>query len=163
VPPNAHRVVLDTNIIVRAFINPNSSAGRVLLDCEERHAIPLLSAEVLREYRTIVKHPVIVARYPQLERPEVGISLERLLYVSDFYRNIKVRFEFERDPKDAPLIELAIAGRATHLISVDNDLLTLPKGRDDAAKRFRQRLPDTSIVTPEQFLHIHGGQSAVYK
>ena len=151
-PPNAYRVVLDTNIVVRAFINPKSSSGQVLFACESRRFVPLLSHEVLREYRAIIRHPAIVGRYPQLERPDVEVSLERLMYVSDFYRDTKVKFLFERDPKDAPLIELAISGRATHLVSVDQDLLSLPKGRDDASKRFRQRLPHTLIVKPEDFL-----------
>jgi putative PIN family toxin of toxin-antitoxin system len=152
VPASDYRVVLDTNILVRAFINPNSSSGQILFLCEARQVIPLLSHDVLREYCAILKHPAIVERYPQLERPEIEFSLERLTYVSDFYRDTKAKFQFERDPKDAPLIELAIAGRATHLISVDQDLLSLPKGRDDAARRFRQRLPRVQVMKPADFL-----------
>lgn len=67
-----------------------------------------------------------------------------------------VEFVFPRDPKDAALIELAIAGRASHIISTDDDLLALMKGLDDAAKRFRQRLPNASIVTPEEFARSFG-------
>lgn len=156
-PQSRHRAVLDTNIVVRGFINPQSSSGRILRGCEDRRVLPLLSGEVLSEYRSTLRHPSIVERYPQLTRPEIDVSLERLLYVSDFYRQTNVRFAFPRDPKDAPLVELAIAGRATHLISVDNDLLALVKGRDDASRRFRQRLPGISVLKPEDYLRLHGG------
>jgi len=152
VPPNAYRVVLDTNIVVRALINPKSISGRILYRCESREFIPLLSHELLSEYRAILKRPVLVDRYPQLKRPEIDVALERLMYVSDFYRRFNVRFVFDRDPKDAPLVELAIVGHATHIVTGDPDLLSLPQGRDDAARRFRHRLPHTQIVKPEDFL-----------
>jgi predicted nucleic acid-binding protein len=87
---------------------------------------------------------------------EIDISLERLLYVSDFYRHTKAKFHLPRDPKDAAFVELAIAGQATHIITVDHDLLTLSNGRDDAGKRFRQRLPHTSLLKPEDYLRLHG-------
>jgi predicted nucleic acid-binding protein len=46
----------------------------------------------------------------------------------------KTQFEFPRDPKDAKFVELAIAGDATHIITGDKDLLSLPTGHGDAAK-----------------------------
>jgi putative PIN family toxin of toxin-antitoxin system len=107
------RVVLDTNIVVRAFINPHSHSGRVLRACQDRRVVPLLSTAVLNEYRAIISRPSLVERYPELDRPEIGVALERLLYVSDFYRRIRVHFSFPRDPKDAALIELAMTGRTT--------------------------------------------------
>jgi putative PIN family toxin of toxin-antitoxin system len=146
---------LDTNIVVRGFINLQSDSGRILQACEQRRVVPLLSGPVLGEYRFILRHPSLVQRYPQLKRPEVGVALERLLYVSDFQRRVKARFPFPLDPKDSALIELAIAGKATHLITADDDLLELTKGRDEAAKRFRQRLPGISVLAPEQFVEMH--------
>ncbi len=52
-------------------------------------------------------------------------------------------------------IELAIAAKATDIVSSDKDLLSLPTGRDDAAKRFRQRLRGLRVLQPGQFVRLH--------
>jgi uncharacterized protein len=156
VAPGNFRLVLDTNIIVRAFINLQSSSGRLLRACQDRRIVTLLSRPVLKEYRIILADEKLVSRYPQLQRPEVHVALRRLIYVSDNYRRVTARFSYPRDPKDSHLIELAIAGNATHLISTDNDLLTLPGGRDEAATRFRQRLPRIEVLKPDEFIRRYG-------
>jgi predicted nucleic acid-binding protein len=79
-----------------------------------------------------------------------------LRYIGDEYRTIRVRFEFQRDPRDAIFIELAIAGEATHLITMDPDLLSLPTARTDAGKRFRQRLGGLTVQTPQTFIETWG-------
>jgi len=155
VPLNSFRLVLDTNVLVRGFINSGSDSGRILQLCEQRRAVTLLSSAVLREYRFILADTKLCARYPQLEQPEIAVAIERLIYVSDLYRRVGVRFDYPRDPKDSHLIELAIAGAATHLISTDDDLVSLPNGRTEAAKRFRQRLPVIEVVSPYDFLRLH--------
>jgi putative PIN family toxin of toxin-antitoxin system len=155
VPPSQYRIVLDTNIVIRGFVNRRSASGEILMACEQRRAIPLLSKPVLDEYRSIIRRPAIVQRYPELKRTEVEVSLERLLYVSDFYGSITRRFSFPRDPKDAPFLELAITGHATHLITADNDLLALAGGRDETSKRFRRQIPGISVVKPEEFASRH--------
>ncbi len=149
---DSFRLVLDTNVVVRAFINPRSDSGRLLGLCERRSVIPLLSRAVLKEYRYILSMPQLLERYPQLDRPEIAIALERLTYISDFYRTVRPKFEYPRDPKDVHLIELAIAGKASHIISTDDDLLSLKSGRSEAARRFRQRLPRIQVQSAYDFL-----------
>ena len=53
-------------------------------------------------------------------------------------------------------VELAITGAATHLITMDRDLLSLPVVRSDAGKRFRQRLPRLKVQTPQSFIEEWG-------
>jgi predicted nucleic acid-binding protein len=55
--------------------------------------------------------------------------------------------DLERDPKDEPYLDLAVAVRAHYLVSRDRDLLDLMKDSD-----FRQRFPDLNIVDPPTFL-----------
>ncbi|HUB27657.1 MAG TPA: putative toxin-antitoxin system toxin component, PIN family [Tepidisphaeraceae bacterium] len=112
---------------------------------------------VLREYRATLARPELVNRFAKLARPEVAVSLERLRYVGEFYRRTAVRFDVPRDPKDSPFIELAIAGRASHIITTDNDLLILSDAHDQTAKRFKKRLPHAGILTPEDFVMRHFG------
>ena len=151
-PPADHRLVLDTNVLLRGLLNSGSAAGRVVTACDSRHVVLVLSRDVLAEYRTVLTFPSIVARYPEFTGRKVEITLRRLRYVADVVSTAGVRFEFPRDPKDAKLVELAIAARATYIVTGDQDLLSLPGGRGDASKRFRQRLPGVVAVTPAQFL-----------
>lgn len=146
------RVVLDTNIFVRGLVNIRSYSGRILTACEDRRIIPLLRKSVLTEYRTILSHTEIVSRYPELEPKKVRVAIERLCYVGDVFPIVTARFKFPRDPRDEKIIESAIAAEATHIISTDRDLLHLPHGRDDASKRFRQRMPKLEVLQPEEFL-----------
>jgi putative PIN family toxin of toxin-antitoxin system len=155
VPRIEHRIILDTNIVVRGFINSYSESGRILRACERRVVVPVLSRPVLAEYRAVLSDPELIGRYPELGRPEIKLALERLVYVADVVKKVSQRFDYPRDPDDAMLIELALAGDATHLITTDRDLLTLPKARNEAAKRFRQRLPCVSVAPPEQYLRAH--------
>jgi predicted nucleic acid-binding protein len=53
-------------------------------------------------------------------------------------------------------VELAIAGEATHLVTLDSDLLSLPTARTDAGKRFRQRLPNLAVQSPQSFIEEWG-------
>ena len=151
------RTVLDTNVMVRGISHASSPSGRVLALCDRRMTVPLISGVVLAEYRMVLGDPKIVARYPEITNMKVETVLARLQYVGDIFRETRVRFTFPRDPKDAKFIELAIAGGATAIVTCDQDLLELPAGRDDAAKRFRQRLPTTQIMRPEDFVRWFEG------
>ena len=155
-PSADFRVILDTNIVVRGFINLQSSSGQILGACQRRQVIPILSRAILSEYRAILQRPAILENYPELAHARVRDAIERLTYVSEFHRRVGVRFSFPRDPKDSPFLELAIAASATHLITTDKDMLALIGGRDDASKRFRQRT-GTLVARPEDFISQHPG------
>jgi len=116
----------------------------------------VLSRSVLSEYRFILNDPELVARHPELEPIKAKTAIERLMYVGDLLRTVQARFEFVRDKKDEKLIALAIEGQADYFITTDNDLLDLPHGRDDAATRFRQRLPNIEALRPEEFVVRYG-------
>jgi putative PIN family toxin of toxin-antitoxin system len=152
--PNPQRVVLDTNILLRGLINSRSTSGRIVHACDAREFILLLSKPVLAEYRQVLHHPSIVKRYPELAPEKVALALRRLRYVADEQSSIRVSFDFPRDPKDARFIELAIAGRATHLVTADDDLLSLATSHSEAAKRFRQRTQSMSVIEPAVFAEL---------
>lgn len=150
--PTPYRVVLDTNIQLRGLINIRSNAGRVVDACDRRAVVLLLSRPVLSEYRAILTAPEVVERYPELTTERVEVALRRLRYVGDFFRSVRVTFEYARDPKDEMFIELAIAGGASHIVTGDQDLLSLKSGRGEAAKRLWQRAPSLRAVDPATFL-----------
>lgn len=82
--------------------------------------------------------------------------LHRLRYLADAFETARVKFRFDRDPNDAMFLELAIAGDATHIITLDTDLLSLPTSHTDDGKRFRQRLHRTAIIRPGEFVVQYG-------
>lgn len=114
--------------------------------------IPLLSKPVLDEYRAVLAHPDVLERFPKLSARDMAFVITRLLFVGDYVRSPRAHFTYDRDPRDEKFIELAIDLLATHILSSDNDLLSLPQSRTDAGRRFRQRLPDVPVLEASQFL-----------
>jgi len=49
-------------------------------------------------------------------------------------------------------IELAIVGNATHLVTLDHDLLSLATSSTDTSRRLHQRSPKLRIVRPADLL-----------
>jgi putative PIN family toxin of toxin-antitoxin system len=146
------RVVLDMNVLLAGLVSESSASQRSVDLLMDRRAVPLISPLVMAEYQAILLHADIAARFPNLTPRRVAMALHRLRYVADEYQTSRVKFEFPRDPKDARFIELAIAGSATHVVTLDPDLLSLPAGRTDASKRFRQRLGNVEVLRPGIFL-----------
>lgn len=146
------KLVLDTNVLVRGLSSQNSASSKLLKLCEEREAHLLLSRAVIREYRDVLLRNELTMHHPAITPEVVDLVIERLRYVSDVIHPVRARFRYDRDPDDQPCIELAIAGRGTHIITHDNDLLSLPGQRSDAGKRFRQRLPGVRVCNSVTFL-----------
>jgi len=114
--------------------------------------LALLSRDVLSEYRRILNAPAILERHPDITPRAIELVLRRLRYFGEYFPSVNVRFRFSRDPDDAKLIELAIAGGANFIVTYDRDLLSLPSAHSDDAKRFRQRLPHVGVVTASEFI-----------
>lgn len=145
-------LVVDTNTLVRSFWNLRSPSAMVLELCRRRVVRLLLSKPVLDEYREVLSYDEIVSRRPEITGADVEVAVRRLRYVSEFQRAVRFRFTFDRDPEDEKFLELAIAGRASDIVTHDRDILSLAAAHTDAAKRFRRLLPGLQIRTAEGFL-----------
>jgi putative PIN family toxin of toxin-antitoxin system len=154
-PDSALRLVLDTNVLLAGLVSESSASQKIVHALEARKAVPLISPAVMAEYKAVLLHPAILARFTHLTPQRVALTLHRLRYIGDEYRTDRVKFEFSRDPRDAKFVELAIVGAASHIVTLDLDLLSLPTARTDAGKRFRQRLRGTEISQPADFLEQH--------
>lgn len=80
------------------------------------------------------------------------LVLARLRFIGDYRRNVKAKFSGLRDKTDEKFVELAIDAEATHLLSYDDDLLSLMSAHTDVAERFRHRLPRIEVLRPDEFL-----------
>lgn len=154
------RVVLDTNTLLNGLVNRDSASGRVLDHCEKRRVLLLLSRPVQAEYKRVLGSRALVRRNPEITPEAVELVLRRLRYIGEYLGHIGASFRFDRDRDDEPFIELAIAGAASHVVTGDNDLLSLTVGHDDASRRFRQRLPGIHVLRPAAFLREFEGRGA---
>ena len=129
------RVVLDTNVLVSAFLFTGISSELVPL--WQRGAINiLLSRGILDEYLQVLSYPKF-----QLTETEIKELIEEdlLPYVEVVNPRRRLRI-VERDPSDDKFLECALAGKARVVISGDKDLLSI--------RSYRQ----IRIQTPAQFL-----------
>ena len=150
--PVLPRLVLDTNTLLSGLANRKSASGRVLGHCESRRALLLMSRPIQTEYRRVLGSAEMMRRNPDITPEAIELVLRRLRYVGQYFGRVTSRFRLDRDPNDEPFIELAIEGSASYLVTNDNDLLSLPQGHDDTAKRFRQRLPALRVLRAAEFL-----------
>ena len=117
---NNTRVVLDTNVLVSAVLFLQSRPWQVF-DYITRQGVVLLSTATLSELEDVLLRSRF-DRYLQLERRQQFLdSLIRSANPVEISQSITAC----RDPKDDKFLELAVNGRATHIVSGDNDLLVL--------------------------------------
>ena len=129
------RVVFDTNVIVSGLMLLGSPPRRAF-DAARQRGHLLVSEATLEELDDVLRRPKLSAYVSEDQRIEFFAAYIR--DAEDVVATIQLREC--RDPKDDKFLELAIEGRATHIVSGDQDLLTLSPFRGIA------------ILTPADFL-----------
>lgn len=115
------RFVFDTNVIVSAFLVEDGKPATAV-DLALTHGILLLSPEPGEELENVLsrsKFDRFLSKEARLK--ELAAFVEDTLVVSP-----RETIEASRDPDDDKFLELAVAGKATCIISGDGDLLELP-------------------------------------
>ena len=129
------RVVIDTSALVSAVLLPRS-VPRQAFDAARRRGRLLVSEATIAELDDVLRRPKFdryLAEYLRLEF--LGALLE-IAEVVAAHGDIAAC----RDPRDDKFLSVAVNGRATHIATGDDDLLTLHPFRGVA------------IVTPHEFL-----------
>jgi putative PIN family toxin of toxin-antitoxin system len=134
---NKPRFVFDTNVVISALLLRHSVA-RQAFDRATQTGELLISRVTVGELNDVLRRKGF-ERYITEE--------ERMEFLSAFVRDgilveIVERVVACRDPKDDKFLELAVNGKATCIVSGDEDLLVLHPFRGIA------------IVTPRQFLEF---------
>ena len=137
------RAVIDTSVLVRGFMSQRQAEGRILVAVARGTFEPVVSKASLVELRRVVARPdrghhtldrsvaeVVIGRLE--EQPLVVIETTQLPLHS-------------RDAKDAYLVITALVGKATYIVTVDNDLLVLA---DDLHPE------RVEVVVPARFVEI---------
>jgi putative PIN family toxin of toxin-antitoxin system len=114
------RVVLDTNVVISAMLLPLSVSHQAL-DRALREGRLLISAATMTEMDEVIRRPKFDPYLFEEERIEF---LTALVHEAEFV-NVVEKVTVCRDPRDNKFLELAVSGRATHIVTGDADLLVL--------------------------------------
>ena len=114
------RVVFDTNVVISAMLLPLSVPRRAL-DRAVQGGRPLISAATTTELDEVIHLPKFDKYLSEEERIEF---LTALVHEAELV-NVVERVTHCRDPRDNKFLELAVSGRATHIVTGDSDLLVL--------------------------------------
>jgi uncharacterized protein len=116
------RVVLDTVIFVRALINPTGRWGTILFDYADCYSL-VVSPPLLAELLEVLARPRVRRKFTQLG----GRWEERILELLAEQELVELASipSVARDPNDDKFLATAVAGRATYVVSEDEDLLVL--------------------------------------
>ena len=117
------RAVVDTNILVRAVLQPHGAVGPVLLRLRQGDYVLLYAEPLLEELVDVLNRPRIRDTYGvtgQDIETVVGLILLRGEAVP-----VEERIAACRDPRDDKFLEVAVAGKANAIVSADEDLLVL--------------------------------------
>lgn len=114
------RSVFDTNVLISAVLFPRSVPGQAL-DLALGSGILLASRELAEEIRNVFSRPKFDKYVSRELRDEFFVTL---VAEAEFVEIIEHVNEC-RDPTDNKVLEVAVNGQATCLISGDDDLLAL--------------------------------------
>jgi putative PIN family toxin of toxin-antitoxin system len=133
------RYVFDTNVLVSALLLHNSTLGLAFRAAASSGKI-LLSATVLKELSDVLSRSKFDRYLLWEERQRFLAALLMQATLVEIHEHVSLC----RDPRDNHILDLAINGKASCIISGDADLLALHPFRS------------ISILTPAQFLTSTG-------
>ena len=130
-----NRFVFDTNVTVSALLFNDSVPGQAFTRALDHGSI-LVSGSLVRELSRVLGRERF-DRY--VSREERDVFLESLIREADLIE-ITESVNVCRDPEDDRILELAVNGNATYIVTGDADLLVLNPFRG------------VKILTPAEFL-----------
>ena len=143
------KITTDTNVLLSATLWEGDSF-RILKKVENQEIELVLCEEILQEYVNVLAYSDIQEKIKDKELI-VRTSVEELRAMSTIvFPTIKIDI-VKKDPSDNKIIECALEGKASYMITHDNHLLVL--------KKFRE----IKIVRPEEFgMLLNGGKLNQY-
>jgi uncharacterized protein len=140
------RVVLDTNVVVSAHIQPLGPPARILLAALAKEFELCVSSDILAEYDEVLRRPKF-----KIEPAVVNAFLEAA--ATAVFVTPTTRIQAARDQDDNKFLECAFEGRANYIVT--GNLNDYPE--DEAWLRSSVGNPlerHIRIVSPREFLNI---------
>ena len=136
------RVVLDTNVLVSAFISERGIPAEILdvvITLQETKLV--LSEEILREFSEVMNREEVKSRFAYSEE-QIFAFEEAIRSVAEIVKIESMVKFVEDDPADDIVVNTALDGNADYIISGDAHLLKLRK------------FGKVQVVSPRGFLRI---------
>jgi putative PIN family toxin of toxin-antitoxin system len=141
------RAVFDCMVFLQGAGRPASPSRGCFRLVDEGRVELCLSGKILAEVREVLSRPKTQRKFPLLSQAWAESFVRNAANKSELFDEVNHVYKLERDPKDEPYLDLAIAARAQYLVSRDRDLLDLMSDQD-----FRQQFPGLVILDPAAFL-----------
>jgi uncharacterized protein len=141
--------VLDSTILVSAFLTPGGAADTLIDHAKAGRLTGVVAEDILAETaRVLLATPRIRQRYPYTDA-DVQDYLQGIRQAALVVSDLPPLSGIVRDPNDDMILACAVAVSASHVVTRDDDLLSLGSYEGSA------------IVTPEAFLTLlRGAESA---
>jgi putative PIN family toxin of toxin-antitoxin system len=134
--------VLDSSVLVSAFLTPRGLAAQLLAAARQREYALSLSEQIIAETQAVLlDHPHIRRRYPYTDEQATRFC-RALRSAASLVTPLPGIHGVVRDPTDDHVIACALAASAGYLVTRDPDLLTL------------KVYQDVQMVTPEDFVRL---------
>ena len=143
----SRKVVFDAIVYLQAVANPAGPSGACFDHVRSGTLALITSSETVAELRGLLARPNIRKKFPHLTDQMAEELVTEVERISTSLDDVPRVFEYPRDPKDEPYINLAIAADADYLTSRDKDLLDLMKDRE-----FTTRFPGIRVLDPAALL-----------
>lgn len=142
------RIVLDTNILVRANIKAHGPSREVLLTILHGKHVLIISPYLLRETERALVYPRL-QRLWQLTPRDILEHIDLLENISCLVHPIVKKPIVLKDPNDDPVVYAAVSGKADVLCTLDKHFF------DPGVIRFSKRR-GIKILTDTQLLSVLG-------
>ena len=122
----ADRVVVDTNVLISAALRPRGAPRAVVEAIRTASGSLLFSDETFEELRTRIHRPKF-DRY--VSREDRAVYVAQLDAVAEWVSIVGAKLGC-RDPEDDKLLETALMGNASCIVTGDEDLLSMSPFQD---------------------------------
>jgi putative PIN family toxin of toxin-antitoxin system len=140
------RVVIDTNILVRALINRAGTVRPLLTALDAGLYTVILSAALLTELTRVLRRPRMRTKYG-ISEDDIRDLLQLLIRCGEIVTPART-IQVCRDPRDDMFLEAAVADGADVIVSGDEGLLVL------------HPFEGIPIVSPATFIALLDGPGA---
>ncbi len=134
------RVVLDTNVLISALGWPGGNEYKIVQSGFKKILTLVLSPEILEEFKIVALRPKF-----EFSPEEIDEFISALLEVSDIVQPEEKFSVVLQDPTDDKIVDAAVAGKASFIVSGDKHLLNL------------NEFKGIKIIRPAAFVEVLSG------
>ena len=119
------RILLDSNVLVRAFVTPLGLAATLLIEILNNGHALVLSNEILAEVSRVLRYPRLAKAHAKSEEIVYNFKLG-LREFSEVVPLDSLSHGPVRDAKDIRVLQTAVAGEVEILCTSDRDFFEAP-------------------------------------